>query len=193
MEHKLPALDYDYGALAPSASEETMSLHHSKHHQAYITKLNELIQGTEFATASLEEIVQRAPDGPIFNNAGQHWNHCLFWQMLSPNGGGEPQGDLLTAINKSFGSFDEFKQAFEACGMNTFGSGWAWLAQGKDGALELLSCPNAGNPLRQGKTALFGVDVWEHSYYVDYRNRRPEYLKKIWNIVNWGFVSSLMQ
>ena len=193
MEHKLPTLDYEYGALAPTISEETMSLHHSKHHQTYITKLNELIQNTEFTDASLEEIVRNAPAGPIFNNAGQHWNHCQFWQMLSPNGGGEPQGPLLEAISRSFGSFDKFKADFEACAMNTFGSGWAWLAQGNNNELELLSCSNANNPFRQGKTALLGVDVWEHAYYVDYRNRRPEYLSAIWNVVNWDFVASCMK
>lgn len=193
MEHTLPALGYDYGALAPTISEETMSLHHSKHHQTYITKLNELIKGTEFADSSLEEVVIQSPQGPIFNNAGQHWNHCQFWQMLSPNGGGEPQGELLAAINDGFGSFEKFKTDFEACGMNTFGSGWAWLAQGSDGKLELLSCSNANNPLRQDKNALFGVDVWEHAYYVDYRNRRAEYLGNIWKIINWNYVASLMK
>ena len=193
MKHKLPDLGYDYGALAPHISEETMILHHSKHHQTYVDKLNGLIEGTEFADAALDEIVRKCPDGPMFNNGGQHWNHCQFWRMLSPNGGGEPQGTLLDAINRDFGSFDKFKTDFEACAMNTFGSGWAWLAQNDGGGLELLSCSNAGNPLRQGKNALFGVDVWEHAYYVDYRNRRLEYLSAVWEIVNWDYVASLMK
>ena len=193
MEHKLPDLDYDHSALAPYISEETMMLHHTKHHQTYITKLNGLIKDTEFADMTLEEIVQKAPAGPIFNNAGQHWNHCAFWKMLAPNGGGDPEGALADAINQTFDSFDKFKQEFENCGANTFGSGWAWLAQGADGKLELMSCSNADNPLRNGKNALLGVDVWEHAYYVDYRNRRPEYLQNIWNIVNWKDVASRMK
>ena len=193
MEHKLPKLDYDYGALAPHISEETMSLHHSKHHQTYVDKLNGLIKGTDLENASLDEIVVKAPEGPIFNNGGQHWNHNQFWQMLAPNGGGEPQGALMDAINRRFDSFANFKSEFEACAANTFGSGWGWLAQDDSGELELMSCSNANNPLRHGKNALFGVDVWEHAYYVDYRNRRPEYLSNIWNIVNWDYVSSRMK
>ena len=193
MEHKLPKLDYDYGALDPHISEETMTLHHSKHHQTYVDKLNGLIKGTKFESASLDEIVQKAPDGPIFNNGGQHWNHTLFWKALSPNGGGEPPAKLLEAIKGNFDSLDNFKAKFEECGANTFGSGWAWLAQDASGKLELMSCSNADNPLRHKKTALFGVDVWEHAYYVDYRNRRPDYLKAIWNLINWEYVAGQLK
>lgn len=193
MEHILPKLGYEYGALAPHISEETMILHHSKHHQTYITKLNDLIKGTEFADRSLDDIVSNCPEGALFNNGGQHWNHSLFWQLLSPNGGGEPPLKLLEAINASFGSFNKFKEQFELCGANTFGSGWAWLAQNGKGELELMSCSNADNPLRHGKNTIFGVDIWEHAYYVDYRNRRPEYLQAIWNIVNWEYVASLLK
>ena len=193
MEHKLPELGYAHSALAPHISEETMQLHHTKHHQTYVTKLNALIKGTEYENMGLEELVQKAPAGPIFNNGGQHWNHCEFWKMLAPNGGGEPQGNLADAIARDFGGLDQFKEAFETCGANTFGAGWAWLAQNTDGKLELMSCSNADNPLRNGKNALFGVDVWEHAYYVDYRNRRPEYLQHIWNLVNWEYVAQRMK
>ncbi len=189
MAHTLPELNYAYDALAPYVGAETMELHHSKHHQAYVDNLNKLTAGTEFEGMSLEDIVVKAPAGGIFNNAGQHWNHCQFWEMMSPNGGNEPTGALADAINKTFGSFDDFKTQFEATGVATFGSGWAWLAQNADGSIELMSASNADNPLRHGKNALLGVDVWEHAYYVDYRNRRPEYLKQFWNVVNWDNVA----
>lgn len=187
-EFTLPELSYAYDTLAPHIGAETMELHHSKHHQTYITKLNALITDTEYATMSLEDIVMKAPAGGIFNNAGQHWNHCQFWQMLSPNGG-QLSDDLRQAIEGKFGSMEEFQHQFETVGANTFGSGWAWLVKNKDGELELLSTANADNPLKHGKTALLGVDVWEHAYYVDYRNRRPDYLKALWNVVNWQDVS----
>jgi Fe-Mn family superoxide dismutase len=187
MSHTLPALPYGYDALTPSIGAETMELHHSKHHQAYVTNLNNLSKGTEFEGMSLEDIVVKAPAGGIFNNAGQHWNHNQFWTMMAPAGqGGEPTGVLADAIVKSFGSVEDFKTKFEATGIATFGSGWAWLAQGADGSLELMSCSNADNPLRHGKNAILGIDVWEHAYYVDYRNRRPDYLKNFWNVVNWN-------
>ena len=188
MEHSLPPLAYEYNALAPHISGETMTLHHSKHHQTYVTNLNNLIKDTEYAAMSLEQIVRQAPAGGIFNNAGQHWNHVLFWESLAPNAGGEADGALADAIKAAFGSFADFQAAFEKCGAATFGSGWAWLVAGADGKVELLSTSNADNPLRHGKTALLGVDVWEHAYYVDYRNRRPDYLKAIWNVVNWDKV-----
>lgn len=192
MSHTLPALPYAYDALAPYIGEETMTLHHTKHHQAYVDNLNRLVVGTEFEGKSLEDIVKTAPAGGIFNNAGQHWNHNQFWTMMaapSAGGGVAPSGALMDAINKSFGSFDDFKSKFEATGLATFGSGWAWLAQNADGSLELVSSSNAGNPLQMGKNALLGVDVWEHAYYVDYRNRRADYLKGFWSVVNWSNVA----
>lgn len=185
----LPELSYNYDALAPHIGAETMELHHSKHHQTYITKLNGLIENTEYAGMSLEEIITKAPAGGIFNNAAQHWNHCEFWQMLSP-AGGNPSEDLRQAIEGKFGSMEEFQNQFEMTGANTFGSGWAWLVKNNAGEIELLSTSNADNPLTHGKTALLGVDVWEHAYYVDYRNRRPDYLKALWNVVNWENVSA---
>ncbi len=189
MSHTLPTLPYAYDALQPSIGQETMELHHSKHHQTYVDNLNRLIAGTEYESMSLEEIVQKAPAGGIFNNAGQHWNHSQFWQMLAPVGtGAEPTGAFVDAINKAFGSFEAFKEQFAVTGATTFGSGWVWLAQEADGCLSLMSASNADSPLRHGKNALLGVDVWEHAYYVDYRNRRPEYLSQIWNIVNWNNV-----
>ena len=190
MTHTLPQLDYAYDALAPYIGAETMELHHSKHHQTYVDNLNKLIAGTEFESMSLEEIVKQSPAGGIFNNAAQHWNHCEFWKMMAPNAGGEPTGALAQAINNTFGSFTDFQEKFALTSATTFGSGWAWLAQEDSGELCLMSCSNADNPVRHGKTALLGVDVWEHAYYVDYRNRRPEYLKNFWNVVNWDNVAS---
>ena len=190
MKHTLPALNFAYDALAPHIGAETMELHHSKHHQAYVDNLNKLIAGTEFESMTLAEIVVKAPAGGVFNNAGQHWNHTQFWEMIAPGGANAPSGALAQAIDQQFESFDNFKSQFETTGITTFGSGWAWLAQDEDGSLSLLSSPNADNPLRHNKTALLGVDVWEHAYYVDYRNRRPEYLKNFWNVVNWDNVAS---
>ncbi len=190
MKHTLPALNFAYDALAPHIGAETMELHHSKHHQAYVDNLNKLIAGTEFESMTLAEIVVKAPAGGVFNNAGQHWNHTQFWEMIAPGGANAPSGALAKAIDQQFESFDNFKSQFETTGITTFGSGWAWLAQAEDGSLSLLSSPNADNPLRHNKTALLGVDVWEHAYYVDYRNRRPEYLKNFWNVVNWDNVAS---
>ncbi len=190
MKHTLPALNFAYDALAPHIGAETMELHHSKHHQAYVDNLNKLIAGTEFESMTLAEIVVKAPAGGVFNNAGQHWNHTQFWEMIAPGGANAPSGALAKAIDQQFDSFDNFKSQFETTGITTFGSGWAWLAQDDDGSLSLLSSPNADNPLRHNKTALLGVDVWEHAYYVDYRNRRPEYLKNFWNVVNWDNVAS---
>ena len=190
MKHTLPALNFAYDALAPHIGAETMELHHSKHHQAYVDNLNKLIAGTEFENMTLAEIVVKAPAGGVFNNAGQHWNHTQFWEMIAPGGANAPSGALAQAIDQQFESFDNFKSQFETTGITTFGSGWAWLAQDEDGSLSLLSSPNADNPLRHNKTALLGVDVWEHAYYVDYRNRRPEYLKNFWNVVNWDNVAS---
>lgn len=188
MEHKLPELPYALDALAPHISKETLEFHYGKHHQTYITNLNNLIKGTEFENASLEEIVQKSTGG-LFNNAAQVWNHTFYWFGLSPNGGGEPTGALADAINAKWGSFDEFKKAFNAVAAGTFGSGWAWLVKNADGSLELVSTSNAASPLTTDKTPLLTCDVWEHAYYIDYRNSRPNYLEGFWKLVNWEFVA----
>lgn len=189
MEHKLPELPYSKDALAPHISVETIEYHYAKHHQAYITNLNKLIVGTEYENLSLEEIVKKAPAGGIFNNAAQVWNHTFYWNCLSPKGGGEPTGKLAEAIKKQFGSFAEFKEKFSNTAITTFGSGWAWLVKNSDGSLALASTSNAGCPLTEGKTPLLTCDVWEHAYYIDYRNLRPKYVEIFWNLVNWDFVS----
>lgn len=188
MEHKLPELPYALDALAPHISKETLEFHYGKHHQTYITNLNSLIKGTEFENASLEEIVQKSTGG-LFNNAAQVWNHTFYWFGLSPNGGGEPTGALADAINAKWGNFDEFKKAFNAVAAGTFGSGWAWLVKNADGSLELVSTSNAASPLTTDKTPLLTCDVWEHAYYIDYRNSRPNYLEGFWKLVNWEFVA----
>ncbi len=188
MEHKLPELPYALDALAPHISKETLEFHYGKHHQTYVTNLNNLIKGTEFENASLEEIVQKSTGG-LFNNAAQVWNHTFYWFGLSPNGGGEPTGALADAINAKWGSFDEFKKAFNAVAAGTFGSGWAWLVKNTDGSLELVSTSNAASPLTTDKTPLLTCDVWEHAYYIDYRNSRPNYLEGFWKLVNWEFVA----
>ena len=189
MTHELPALPYEMDALAPYMSKETLEFHYGKHHQAYVTNLNKLIPGTEFENMSLEEIMMKSSGG-IFNNAAQIWNHSFFWNCLSPNGGGEPTGELLEKINTAFGSFENFKEKFSTTAATTFGSGWAWLVKNNDGELEIISTSNAATPMTEGKTALLTCDVWEHAYYIDYRNARPEYIKNFWNIVNWEFVAS---
>lgn len=188
MEHKLPELPYALDALAPTISKETLEFHYGKHHQTYVTNLNNLIKGTEFENASLEEIVKKSSGG-IFNNAAQVWNHTFYWFGLSPNGGGEPTGALADAINAKWGSFDEFKKAFNAVAAGTFGSGWAWLVKAADGSLELVSTSNAATPLTTDKTPLLTCDVWEHAYYIDYRNSRPNYLEGFWKLVNWDVVA----
>lgn len=189
MAYELPALPYAKDALVPHISEETLEFHYGKHHQTYVTNLNNLVPGTEFDGLSLEEIVVKSSGG-IFNNAAQIWNHTFYWNSLSPNGGGEPTGDLANAINRTFGSFDEFKAAFTKCAVTTFGSGWAWLVKNKDGSLALVSTSNAGCPLTDGQTPLLTCDVWEHAYYIDYRNARPAYLEAFWALVNWDFASA---
>ncbi|CCE24987.1 MULTISPECIES: superoxide dismutase [Fe] [Methylotuvimicrobium] len=189
MAYELPALPYAKDALAPHISEETLEFHYGKHHQTYVTNLNNLVPGTEFDGLPLEEIVVKSSGG-IFNNAAQIWNHTFYWNSLSPNGGGEPTGDLANAINRTFGSFDEFKAAFTKCAVTTFGSGWAWLVKNKDGSLALVSTSNAGCPLTEGQTPLLTCDVWEHAYYIDYRNARPAYLEAFWALVNWDFASA---
>jgi Fe-Mn family superoxide dismutase len=189
MTHKLPPLPYAMDALQPHISQETLEYHYGKHHKTYVDKLNELIKGTEFETKSLEETIKGSSDG-IFNNAAQTWNHTFYWNCLSPQGGGKASGPLAQAIDKKFGSFDTFKEKFTKLAVETFGSGWAWLVKTQDGAVDLLSTSNADLPLRSGKTALLTCDVWEHAYYIDYRNKRPDYLKAFWNLVNWEFASA---
>ncbi len=189
MAIELPALPYAKDALAPHISEETLEFHYGKHHQTYVTNLNNLIASTSFEDASLESIVARS-EGGMFNNAAQIWNHTFYWNSLSPNGGGAPSAALAEAINSTFGSFDAFKEDFTKCAVTTFGSGWAWLVQNADGSLELVSTSNAGCPLTTGQTPLLTCDVWEHAYYIDYRNARPKYLEAFWALVNWEFAAA---
>jgi Fe-Mn family superoxide dismutase len=189
MAHELPPLPYAMDALAPHISKETLEFHYGKHHQTYVDKLNGLVPGTEFENLSLEEIVKKSSGG-VFNNAAQVWNHTFYWNCLGPNGGGAPTGAIADAINTKFGSFDQFKEAFNTTAVNTFGSGWAWLVKNADGSLDLMSTSNAATPMTEGKTALLTCDVWEHAYYIDYRNARPKYLEGFWNLVNWDFVNA---
>ncbi len=189
MEHTLPELPYAMDALEPHISRETLEYHHGKHHQTYVTNLNKLIAGTEYADMSLEEIVRKSSGG-IFNNAAQVWNHTFYWNCLSPNGGGQPTGDLAKAIDEAFGSFEAFKERFSQTAITTFGSGWGWLVQNDDGSLAIVSTSNAGNPMTAGQKPLLTCDVWEHAYYIDYRNARPSYVEHFWDLVNWGFVAS---
>ena len=188
MEHQLPPLPYARDALAPTISAETIDYHYGKHHQAYVTNLNNLIPGTEYENSSLEEIIKKASGG-IYNNAAQVWNHTLYWNCLSPNGGGEPSGELAEAINKAFGTLADFKEQFTKAAVTQFGSGWAWLVKNADGSLAIEATGNAGNPMQQGKTPLLTCDVWEHAYYIDYRNARPKYVEAFWNLVNWDYVA----
>ncbi len=188
MEHKLPSLPWAKDALAPHISTETIDYHYGKHHATYVTNLNKLIPGTEFAEMSLEDIIKKASGG-IFNNAAQVWNHTFYWNSLSPKGGGEPTGALADAIKKSFGSFASFKEKLSNAAVTQFGSGWAWLVKNSDGSLAVEQTSNAATPLRDGKRALLTVDVWEHAYYIDYRNARAAYVDAFWKIVNWDFAS----
>lgn len=185
MAHVLPELPYAQDALAPHISAETLEYHYGKHHNAYVTNLNKLIEGTEFADKSLEDIVKTAPAGGLFNNAAQTWNHTFYFMGLSPNGGGEPTGALAAAINASFGSFAEFQAAFTKSAATNFGSGWTWLVKNASGGLEIINTTNAGSGLTSGNTPVLTIDVWEHAYYVDRRNARPAYIESWWNIVNW--------
>lgn len=184
MTHKLPALPYSMNALEPVISEKTISFHYGKHHQTYVNKLNELVAGTDFENASLEEIILKG-EGGIFNNGAQVWNHTFYWNCLSPKGGGEPSGELLAAINKKFGSFENFKEEFANAAATQFGSGWAWLVETPGGEVDIVKTPNAENPMRQGHKPLLTCDVWEHAYYLDYQNRRPDYVKEFWSLVDW--------
>ena len=187
MTFKLPELPYAKDALAPYTSAETLDFHHGKHHQAYVNNLNNLIPGTEFEDADLETIIKKA-DGGIFNNGAQVWNHTFYFNQFSPNGGGEPTGALAEAINKSFGSFDAFKDEFSKAAATLFGSGWAWLVKKDDGSLEIIKESNAGNPIRNGLTPVLTCDVWEHAYYLDKQNKRPDYIADFWKVVDWNVV-----
>ena len=190
MAIELPALPYEQNALEPHISAETLSFHYGKHHNTYVVKLNGLIGGTEFENKSLEEIV-KSSSASIFNNAAQIWNHTFYWNSLSPNGGGEPSGDLLAAINSNFGSFDEFKAKFTDSAINNFGSSWTWLVKNADGSLAIVNTSNAATPLTdEGVTPLITVDLWEHAYYIDYRNVRPNYLNGFWALANWDFAQA---
>ncbi len=188
MEHKLPELPFGRDALAPTISAETIDYHYGKHHKTYVDNLNKLIPGTEFENASLEDIIKKASGG-VFNNAAQIWNHTFYWNGLSPNGGGDPTGPLADAINKAFGSVTQFKEKFSAAAVGQFGSGWAWLVKNPDGSLAIEATGNANNPMKDGKKPLLTCDVWEHAYYIDYRNARAKYVESFWKIVNWRFVS----
>jgi Fe-Mn family superoxide dismutase len=189
MAFELPPLPYAKNALEPHISEETLEYHYGKHHNAYVVNLNKLIAGTEFENMSLEDIILKSSGG-IFNNAAQVWNHTFYWNCLSPNGGGEPSGALAEAINQKFGSFVAFKEAFSDACVTNFGSGWTWLVKDAAGELAIVKTSNAGNPMTEGAKPLLTCDVWEHAYYIDYRNARPKYVEAFWNLVNWDFVAS---
>lgn len=188
MSFELPPLPYEIDALEPHISKETLEFHYGKHHQTYVTNLNNLVAGTDSEGKSLEDIIKNSSGG-LFNNAAQIWNHTFYWNCLSPNGGGEPTGALAQAINDTFGSFAEFKEQFSKTAITTFGSGWGWLVKNSDGSLALTSTSNAGTPLTEGQTPLLTCDVWEHAYYIDFRNARPKYVETFWNLVNWEFAS----
>jgi superoxide dismutase, Fe-Mn family len=194
MPYEVPALPYDYAALEPHIDEATMRVHHDKHHQAYVDKVNAALEGTDWADKPIEEVVanlSQIPDdkrGPVRNNGGGHLNHTLFWESMSPDGGGAPDGDLAAAIESAFGSFDDFKSKMKDAGVNQFGSGWSWLVHDGSG-LAVVPSANQDNPVTDGKTPLLGVDVWEHAYYLKYQNRRPDYIDAWWNTVNWAKVA----
>lgn len=188
MSFTLPALPFAKDALVPHMSVETFDYHYSKHHNAYVNNLNNLIKDTKFEKMSLEEIILSSEAG-MFNNAAQVWNHTFFWNCLSPKGGGEPTGALKDQINATWGSFDAFKEAFTKSAIGNFGSGWTWLVQNKDKRLEIVNTGNAQTPMTSGSNALLTVDVWEHAYYIDYRNERPKFLNAFWSIVNWDFAN----
>nr|WP_058002169.1 superoxide dismutase SodA [Heyndrickxia oleronia] len=197
MAFELPQLPYAYDALEPHIDKETMNIHHTKHHNTYVTNLNAALEGNdELLNKSVEEVIANLDAVPeakrtaVRNNGGGHANHSLFWKLLSPNGGGEPTGELAEAINKKFGSLDKFKEEFATAAAGRFGSGWAWLVV-NNGELEVTSTPNQDNPIMEGKTPILGLDVWEHAYYLNYQNRRPDYIKAFWNVINWGEVAKL--
>jgi len=188
MAFELPALPYEKNALEPHISAETLEYHYGKHHNTYVTKLNGLVEGTDNADMPLEDIIKSA-SGPLFNNAAQVWNHTFYWHCLSPNGGGEPTGEVKDAIEKAFGSFADFKKEFNEKAAANFGSGWTWLVQKADGSVAIVNTSNAETPLTGADKPVMTVDVWEHAYYIDYRNSRPNYLEAYWNLVNWDFVN----
>jgi superoxide dismutase, Fe-Mn family len=198
MAYEVPDLPYDYGALEPHIDEQTMRIHHDKHHQAYVDKANAALEGTEWADKPVEEVLKNLGSLPsgiqtaVRNNAGGHSNHSFFWQIMSPDGGGQPDGDLASAIAEAFGSFDAFKDEFKQAGVNRFGSGWSWLV--KDGSdLQVTSTANQDSPISDGQVPLLGVDVWEHAYYLKYQNKRPDYIDAWWNVVNWAEVATRFQ
>jgi Fe-Mn family superoxide dismutase len=194
MAYEVPDLPYSYDALEPHIDEATMKVHHDKHHQAYVDKANAALEGTEWADREVEDVLKALDSlpadkqGPVRNNAGGHYNHSLFWEMMSPDGGGEPEGDLAAAIDETFGSFDAFKEEFKNAGINRFGSGWAWLVWDGSG-LAVVSTANQDSPISDGQVPLLGADVWEHAYYLNYQNRRPDYLDAFWNVVDWDYVA----
>ena len=191
MEHTLPPLPYSHDALAPHMSRETLEYHHDKHHNAYVTTLNTLQKGTEYESLSLEEIIKKAPAGPIYNNAAQIWNHTFFWNCMKPAGGGEPTGALADAINAKWGSFAAFKEAFQKSAVGNFGSGWTWLVKKADGSVDIVNMGAAGTPLTTADKALFTIDVWEHAYYIDHRNLRPKFVETYLNsLANWDFAQA---
>lgn len=188
MTFELPALPYAKNALAPHISQETIEYHYGKHHQTYVTNLNNLTKGTEYENMELEAIICKASGG-LFNNAAQVWNHTFYWNCLKPNGGGEPTGKLAELITKTFGSFAQFKEKFTQSAVTNFGSGWTWLVKNADGSIAIANTHDADSPMTKGQTALLTVDVWEHAYYIDYRNARAKYVDMFWNLVNWDFVA----
>lgn len=189
MKHELPPLPYAMDALAPHISAETLEFHYGKHHATYVNKLNDLLPDTEFEGLSLEDIIRKAPPGGLFNNAAQVWNHTFYWHSLSPEGGKSPVGDIATAINSAFGSYEELQRQFTDMAVGNFGSGWTWLVADANAGLKLVNTGNAGNPLQSDLRPLLTCDVWEHAYYIDYRNQRPKYLEAFWRLVNWDFAA----
>jgi Fe-Mn family superoxide dismutase len=196
MAYEVPSLPYDYDALEPHIDEQTMHLHRDKHHQTYVDKVNAALEGTDHADSPIEDVLKNLDAIPedkrkaVRNNGGGHYNHSLFWEWMSPDGGGEPDGDLASALEEAFGSFDDFKTKMKEAGVNQFGSGWAWLVHDGSG-LAVTSTPNQDSPISEGKTPLLGVDVWEHAYYLKYQNKRPDYIEAWWNVVNWAKVGEL--
>lgn len=189
MAFTLPPLPYEMDALAPHISKETLEYHYGKHHQAYLTNLNKAVEGTELAGLSLEDVIRKSSGG-VFNNAAQVWNHTFYWNSLSPNGGGDPSGDLRKAIEAKWSSVQAFKEAFSQSAAGNFGSGWTWLVKKPDGSLDIVNTSNAGTTVNTDDKALFTCDVWEHAYYIDYRNARPKYLESFWDLVNWEFAAA---
>ena len=194
MAYSVPPLPYPYEALEPHIDKMTMEIHHDKHHQAYVDKANAALEGSDWADKPVEEVLKNLDAlgdkaTAVRNNGGGHYNHSLFWEWMSPDGGGEPDGDLAAAINDTFGSFDAFKEEFKNAGIARFGSGWAWLVKDSSGGLAVVSTPNQDSPISDGQTTLLGADVWEHAYYLKYQNKRPDYIDAFWNVVNWSYVA----